>query len=113
VEVVTGLTRPDAGRVSVGGVDVRRNPCGARMLLGVAPQELALYVSATVRDNLRLFAALAGLRRRALHRAVDGVAEELQLTDVLGQRVGLLSGGQRRRAQAAAALVGGAPRCPH
>jgi ABC-2 type transport system ATP-binding protein len=109
VEVVTGLTRPDAGRVSVGGVDVRRDPRQARRLIGVAPQELALYVSATVRDNLRLFGALAGLRRRALDRAIDQVAEELQLTDVLGQRAGLLSGGQRRRTQAATALVGGPP----
>jgi ABC-2 type transport system ATP-binding protein len=40
---------------------------------------------------------------------VDQVAEELLLTGVLGQRVGLLSGGQRRRTQAATALVGGAP----
>jgi ABC-2 type transport system ATP-binding protein len=109
VEVVTGLTRPDAGRVSVGGVDVRRDPRAARRLIGVAPQELALYVSATVRDNLRLFGALAGLRRRALDRAVGQVAEELRLTDVLGRRAGLLSGGQRRRTQAATALVGGAP----
>jgi ABC-2 type transport system ATP-binding protein len=109
VEVATGLTRPDAGRVSVGGVDVRRDPRQARRLIGVAPQELALYVSATVRDNLRLFGALAGLRRRALDRAIDQVAEELQLTGVLGQRAGLLSGGQRRRTQAATALIGGAP----
>jgi ABC-2 type transport system ATP-binding protein len=109
VEAVTGLIRPDAGRVSVGGADVRRNPRAARSLLGVAPQELALYPSATVRDHLHLFAVLAGLRRGALHRAVDRVAEELQLTDVLRQRTGVLSGGQRRRTQAAAALVGGAP----
>jgi ABC-2 type transport system ATP-binding protein len=109
VEVVTGLVRADAGQVSVGGVDVRRDPHRARRLLAVAPQELALYVTATAGDNLRLFAALAGLRRRALRRAVDQVAEELQLTDVLGQRVGLLSGGQQRRTQAAAALVGEAP----
>ena len=109
VEVVTGLIRPDAGQVRVGGVDVRRDPRRARRLLGVAPQELALYVSATVGDNLRLFAALAGLRRAALHRAVDRVAEELQLTGVLGQLTGLLSGGQRRRTQAAAALVADVP----
>jgi ABC-2 type transport system ATP-binding protein len=109
VEVVTGLVRPDAGTVSVGGVDVLRERRGARALTGLAPQELSLYVSATVRDNLRLFAALAGLRRRALRLAVDRVAEELQLTDLLDQRTGLLSGGQQRRTQAAAALVGGAP----
>jgi ABC-2 type transport system ATP-binding protein len=109
VEVVTGLVRPDAGRVSVTGIDIRRDPRAARRLLGVAPQELALYPSATVRDNLRLFAALAGLRRAGLRRAVDQVADELRLADVLGQRVGLISGGQQRRAQAAVALVGDAP----
>jgi ABC-2 type transport system ATP-binding protein len=109
IEVVTGLVRPDGGQVRVGGVDVRREPRAARALLGVAPQEQALYVSATVRDNLRLFGALAGLRRAALRRGVAQIAEELQLTEVLDQRAGLLSGGQRRRTQAAAALIGGAP----
>jgi ABC-2 type transport system ATP-binding protein len=109
VEVVTGLVRPDAGTVRVGGVDVLHDRRAARALTGVAPQELSLYVSATVRDNLRLFAALAGLRRRARQQAIEQVAEELQLTGLLGQRVGVLSGGQQRRTQAAAALVGRPP----
>jgi ABC-2 type transport system ATP-binding protein len=109
MEVVTGLVRPDRGQVRVGGIDARRRPRAARALLGIAPQELALYLTATVRDNLRLFGALAGLRGGPLRRAVDEIAEELMLTDVLGQRAGLLSGGQRRRTQAATAMVGGAP----
>jgi ABC-2 type transport system ATP-binding protein len=109
VEVVTGLVRPDAGRVIVGGVDARRAPRAARRLLAVAPQEQALYLSATVRDNLRVFGGLAGLRRAGLQRAIEAVAEELRLTGVLEQRAGLLSGGQRRRAQAATAMVGSPP----
>jgi ABC-2 type transport system ATP-binding protein len=109
MEVVTGLVRPDHGQVRVGGIDARRRPRAARRLLGIAPQELALYLTATVRDNLRLFGALAGLSGGPLRRAVGEVAEELMLTDVLGQRAGLLSGGQRRRTQAATAMVGGAP----
>jgi ABC-2 type transport system ATP-binding protein len=109
MEVVTGLVRADQGQVTVGGVGARRPPPAARRLLGIAPQELALYLTATVRDNLRLFGALAGLRGSPLRRAVDEVAEELMLTDVLGQRAGLLSGGQRRRTQAGTAMVGGAP----
>jgi ABC-2 type transport system ATP-binding protein len=109
MEVITGLVRADQGQVTVGGVDARRQPRAARRLLGIAPQELALYLTATVQDNLRLFGALAGLRGAPLRRAVDQVAEELMLTDVLGQRAGLLSGGQRRRTQAATAMVGGAP----
>jgi ABC-2 type transport system ATP-binding protein len=109
MEVVTGLVRPDHGQVRVGGIDARRRPRAARRLLGIAPQELALYLTATVRDNLRLFGALAGLAGGPLRRAVEEIAEELMLTDVLGQRAGLLSGGQRRRTQAATAMIGGAP----
>jgi ABC-2 type transport system ATP-binding protein len=109
VEVVTGLVRPDAGRVRVGGVDALRASRAARRLLGVAPQEQALYPTATVRDNLRLFGALAGLRRAALRRGIDTVAAELRLTEVLDQRVGLLSGGQQRRTQAASALIADPP----
>jgi ABC-2 type transport system ATP-binding protein len=109
MEVVTGLVRPDRGQVRVGGIDARRRPRAARRLLGIAPQELALYLTATVRDNLRLFGALAGLCGGPPRRAVDEIAEELMLTEVLGQRAGLLSAGQRRRTQAATAMVGGAP----
>jgi len=103
VEVVTGLVRPDAGRVEVAGVDALRAPRAARRLLGVAPQEQALYLPATVREHLRLFGALSGMRRTRI--AIGDIAEELLLTDVLDRPIGLLSGGQQRRAQAACALL--------
>ncbi len=106
VEVVTGLLRPEAGRVRVCGIDARARPRAARALMGVAPQELALYPTVTVRAHLLLFAGLAGLRRAAAVRAVEAVAEELMLGDVLDRRCSIISGGQRRRAQAAAAMVG-------
>jgi ABC-2 type transport system ATP-binding protein len=105
VEVVSGLVRPDAGRVRIAGLDGLRDSRAARRLIGVAPQEQALYLPATVREHLRLFGALAGLRANRLRAAIDTTAEELQLTDVLDRPVGLLSGGQRRRAQAACALL--------
>jgi ABC-2 type transport system ATP-binding protein len=109
VEIVTGLVRPDEGRVTVNGVDVAASPRLARAQAGVSPQETALYPAATVREHLRLFGGLAGLRRAALRTAVDGIAEEMVLTDVLDQAAGLLSGGQRRRTQAATALIARPP----
>jgi ABC-2 type transport system ATP-binding protein len=105
VEVVSGLVRPDAGHVTVGGIDALHDRGAARRLLGVAPQEQALYLPATVREHLRLFGSLAGVRGRPLRAAIDATAEELHLTDVLDRPVGLLSGGQRRRTQAACALL--------
>ncbi|MHC3474201.1 ABC transporter ATP-binding protein [Streptomyces sp. 7R007] len=106
VETVTGLVRPDAGRIRVGPYDALRDGRAARRLIGVAPQELALYGSVTVRENLRLFAGLTGLRGRRRDAEIARVLEELHLTAVTDRPVGVLSGGQRRRVQAATAMVG-------
>ncbi|MFE1291363.1 ABC transporter ATP-binding protein [Streptomyces sp. NPDC058751] len=106
VEVVSGLVRPDAGRITVAGLDALRDGRAARRSLGVAPQELALYGSATARENLRLFAGLAGFRGRRGDAEIDRVLNELRLSDVAERPVAALSGGQRRRVQAATAMVG-------
>lgn len=109
VEVVAGLVRPEAGRVRVCGVDALARPRAARALTGVCPQETALYPAATVAEHLRLFGALAGLRGPALRRAVDDIAARMDLADVAGKQAGLLSGGQRKRTQAATALIADRP----
>ena len=77
--------------------------------MGICPQETALYPSATVIDHLRLFGALAGLRAAVLRRAVDDIVERMDLVSVTGKPAGLLSGGQRKRTQAATALIADRP----
>jgi len=109
VEVVTGLVRPDAGHIRIGGLDVSRAGRATRRLLGVAPQELALYHRVTVRENLLLFASLAGLRGRPRETAIGRVLDELHLAEFVNRVVGVLSGGQRRRVQAATAMVASPP----
>jgi ABC-2 type transport system ATP-binding protein len=104
-EIVTGLTRPDAGRVLVGGIDVTARRRLARQLIGFAPQQLGLFLPLSLRENLRLFGRLAGLRGPRLNSRMAETAAALGLTEVLGRPVGLLSGGQQRRAQAATALL--------
>lgn len=109
VGVISGLVTPDAGQVVVDGIDVRQEPKRARARLGIAPQDEALYLPMTVREHLRLFATLGGLRGAAVRHAVDRTAEEMALTEVLDRRIGVLSGGQRRRTQTATALVHSPP----
>lgn len=101
----SGLERPDAGSVRIDGLDIGTAGRASRHLVGLAPQELALYPTATLRQNLRFFGGLAGLRRRALNRETEEIAEAMRLTDVLDRPVGRLSGGQQRRGQAATALL--------
>jgi len=105
VSIIAGLRRPDRGRVRVGGIDVARAPQRARQLIGLAPQETGVYLPLTVRDNLRFFAGLAGLRRTELRERVGAVAAALGLEPLLGRRASQLSGGERRRLHTAIALV--------
>jgi ABC-2 type transport system ATP-binding protein len=102
VAVVTGLTRADAGTVAIDGGPINRPQ---RRLIGVAPQTLGLYPTATVEEHLRLFGELSGLAKRPLRQAIADTAAELLLGDLLKRQVRQLSGGQQRRVQAATALV--------
>ncbi|GGM42576.1 hypothetical protein GCM10011608_29030 [Micromonospora sonchi] len=101
LEMVASLIRPDSGRITIDGAD----PMQSRGLVGICPQHIALYPSATVREHLQLFGGVNGLRRRALRREIDELAVGLRLTEIMARRVGVLSGGQQRRTQAAVALI--------
>jgi ABC-2 type transport system ATP-binding protein len=105
VSIIAGLRRPDRGRVRVLGIDVAREPQAARAHVGLAPQDTGVYLPLTGRDNLRLFAGLAGLRGKALGARIDEVAGALSLTELLGRPAAELSGGERRRLHTAMALV--------
>ena len=103
--VTAGLVTPDAGTVRVDGLNASRAAARVRPILGLAPQELALYPTATARENLFAFGGLYGLRRGDVRRRIDVLADALALGDVLDRRVRDLSGGQQRRLQAATAMI--------
>jgi ABC-2 type transport system ATP-binding protein len=106
VSIVAGLRRADAGRVLIGGIDTAADPRRARANLGLAPQETGVYPTLSCRDNLRLFAGLAGLGRKETRAAINELAESLGLIELLDRRAKELSGGERRRLHTAIALVG-------
>jgi ABC-2 type transport system ATP-binding protein len=105
VSIVAGLRRPDAGNVRVGAIDVLQNPRLARAAVGYAPQETGVYPQLPVRDNLRFFAGLSGLRGRELRTRIDAVAGAIGLSHLMGRRASELSGGERRRLHTAMALL--------
>lgn len=105
VEIVAGLTKADEGTVRVDGLDTAQRSAKVRERVGLAPQEISLYLSLTVRENLRLFAGLAGLRGRGQRQSIDETSAALGLDEVIDRQVGYLSGGQKRRTQAATALI--------
>jgi linearmycin/streptolysin S transport system ATP-binding protein len=102
---VAGALAPAAGVIRVAGVEERTDPLAYRQLVGLVPQELALYEELIAEDNLLFFGRLYGLRGRDLLRQAGAALELVRLTDRARHRVRTLSGGMQRRLNLACALL--------
>jgi ABC-2 type transport system ATP-binding protein len=109
VRTVATLLRPDAGELRVLGRDVVRDAAGVRREIGLAGQFAAVEPAMTGRENLEMTARLFGHGRRAARQAAAAVIGQLSLDEVADRRCSTYSGGQRRRLDLGASLVG-APR---
>lgn len=105
VSILSTLQRPDSGFASVDGHDVVSAAARVRELISLTGQYASLHPTLTVRENIALFGRLTGLRGRAVAARVDEVTETFGLSEFIGRKVADLSGGMRRRADIAAALV--------
>jgi multidrug/hemolysin transport system ATP-binding protein len=95
----------DAGDVRVRGHDVRRDAERVREAIGVVFQDSLLDPALTVRENLRLRGRLSRVARTTLEAKIGQVSQLIGLDEFLDRRYGKLSGGQRRRADIARALL--------
>ncbi|MEU0336780.1 ABC transporter ATP-binding protein [Streptomyces sp. NPDC006193] len=109
VRQLTGLLRPDAGSVEILGHDIVRHPERAARLLAYLGQESSALDELTVSLAAETTGRLRGLPARQARAERDAVLEELGLTPIAGRALKKLSGGQRRLACVASALVGERP----
>ncbi|MET8680647.1 ABC transporter ATP-binding protein [Streptomyces sp. NPDC004647] len=109
VRQLTGLMRPDSGTVRVLGHDLVRHPERAARLVGFLGQESTALDELTVSLAAETTGRLRGLDARTARAERDAVLDELGLTEIAGRPLKKLSGGQRRLACFAAALVGDRP----
>jgi ABC-2 type transport system ATP-binding protein len=105
ISMLSTLLRPDSGDALVMGHSIRSDPMGVKSVLGVVPQELALYQDLSARENLMFWGRMYGLRRGTLRSRVDEVLEIIGLTDRAKDRVDKYSGGMKRRVNIGIALL--------
>jgi ABC-2 type transport system ATP-binding protein len=105
IAMLSGLLRPDSGEAFLMGHSVQREPARARSMLGVVPQEVALYMDLSAQENLVFWGKMYGLRGKPLARRVDEVLEMTGLTERRKERVGAYSGGMKRRVNIGVALL--------
>ncbi len=105
ISMLCCLLRPDSGDAMVLGHSVTKDPMGVKSVLGVVPQEIALYEDLSARENLVFWGKMYGLRGSELNRRVNEVLDVIGLSDRAGDRVAKFSGGMKRRVNIAVALL--------
>jgi ABC-2 type transport system ATP-binding protein len=105
INILCGLLEPTSGSVEVGGYDVRKEPNRVRKLIGVSPQETAVYPHLTGKENIELFANLHAMSKEKMRKNVNELLQKLSLRDHAKRLAGKYSGGMMRRINLAMSLV--------
>lgn len=105
IRMICGLLEPSGGTAIVAGWDVRTDADAVKRNIGYMSQKFGLYDDLTVRENLRFYATVYGLRGAERDARMREITEELRFTERLDQRAGTLSGGWKQRLALACATA--------
>lgn len=105
IRMLCGLLEPTAGQAIVAGVDVAVDPEGVRRRIGYMSQKYGLYDDLTVRENIRFYGSMYGLRGARREARVEALLDDLSLRPRRHQMAGTLSGGWKQRLALACATA--------
>jgi ABC-2 type transport system ATP-binding protein len=105
INMLTGLARPDTGKIRIAGIDCTGNPKAAQHLIGVVPDESNLYPELTGFDNLCFGAALYGMRKNAREARARELLDTFGLANAADRKFGGYSRGMKRKLTIAAGII--------
>ncbi len=105
ISILCGLIAPTSGAYTICGMSFRRDARKIRKIIGVVPQEYALYPTLTARENLRYFGSMYGLKGEALEDKIDESLYLLGLTKFADKLLETFSGGMKRRVNLIAGVL--------
>ncbi|MFA7374093.1 MAG: ABC transporter ATP-binding protein [Methanothrix soehngenii] len=105
IRILTTLTKPSSGRVFINGIDVAKDPSRVKSEFGVVQQHLSLNRDLTIGENLELHARLHHLQSRERKERIAELLDYVGLSDHSDQLIDSVSGGMKRRAMIARALI--------
>jgi ABC-2 type transport system ATP-binding protein len=105
ISMLSTLYTPTSGDATIGGHSITKDPMAVKHVIGVVPQDLALYEDLTARENLIFWGQMYGLSGKALNSRIDEVLEQIGLTEKSNNRVKTYSGGMKRRVNIGVGLL--------
>jgi ABC-2 type transport system ATP-binding protein len=105
ISLLGGMLVPDAGKIEICGIDLARDPVGAKKLLGIVPQELVVEPAFTVKEVLYYNAGMYGVLPAERAKRAAELLDTLELGPQADKRARELSGGMKRRLMVAKAII--------
>ena len=105
VNILTGIIQPTKGSATMDGFDVTKNVANVKRIIGVCPQDAAVFSFLNARENIELFGNLHSLSKMDLEKRTDRLLELLGLTEASRRRAGGYSGGMLRKLNLIMALI--------
>lgn len=105
ISILCGLIDPTSGSFTIDGLTYAKNAFAVKKIIGVVPQEYALYPTLTARENLMYFGSMYGLRGNELKDKVVESLDFLGLLKFADKRIDTFSGGMKRRINLIAGIL--------
>lgn len=105
ISMLCGLLKPSSGTFTIFGLTYKNNEKEIKRIIGVVPQEIALYPTLTAKENLMYFGSMSGLAAGELKAKVNDALEKLGLSKFADKRIETFSGGMKRRINLIAGIL--------
>jgi ABC-2 type transport system ATP-binding protein len=105
IAMISGLLAPTQGDATIGGFSITRQPMQAKRLIGMIPQEIALYPKLSAWQNLNFFGRMYGMSGAELNQRIDEVLDFIDLRDRQKDIIETFSGGMKRRVNIGVGLL--------
>jgi len=105
INILCGLKDYDSGSVYIDSHDIKKEPGVLKRLIGVVPQEIALYDKLSARENLHFFGSCYGLKGNELKEKTEMYLERFGLLKSASRQIKTFSGGMKRRVNLIAAIM--------
>jgi len=105
ISVLCGLYKPSSGKVFINDTDLHQHLKSLKKIIGIVPQDIALYPTLTAKENLLFFGNVYGLNRKYLEDKIDECFTMLDLEKSKNKKINTFSGGMKRRINIVAGLL--------
>lgn len=105
ISILCSLIKPTSGSFTINGLTYEKNKNQLKQLIGIVPQEYALYPSLTAFENLKYFGSMYGLKGKLLDDKINSHLNHLGLLDFSNKKIDTFSGGMKRRINLIASIL--------